>query len=63
MSTFTVYGTTQGSTELPEFLGAFATRTEAESLVDRWRVSGIDFFDFYLISMEVGGVRFTEFVA
>ena len=61
MSTFTVYGTTQGSTELPEFLGAFATRAEAEALVDRWRVSGIDFFDLYVISMEIDGVRFAAY--
>lgn len=61
MSTFTVYGTTQGSTELPEFLGAFAIRAEAEALVDRWRVSGIDFFDLYVISMEIDGVRFAAY--
>ena len=61
MTQYRLYGTNHGSMELPEFLGAFATRAEAEALANRWRVSGIDFFNLYVISMEVGGVEYASF--
>jgi hypothetical protein len=62
MSTFTVYGTFYGSDELPDALGTFATRAEAEAYVSAYPDSDpIVEFDFYLISEAFGdSVRFTS---
>ena len=59
MKAFTVYGSFYGSDELPEAIGSFPTRAEAEAYVGTYTDSDpIVEFDFYLIEMTVGGVSF-----
>ena len=59
MTSFTVYGSFYGSDELPDAIGSFATRAEAEAFVSAYPDSDpIVEFDFYLIEMTVGGVSF-----
>ena len=59
MTSFTVYGSFYGSDELPDAIGSFATRAEAEAYVSAYPDSDpIVEFDFYLIEMTVGGVSF-----
>jgi hypothetical protein len=61
MTSFTVYGSFYGSDELPDAIGSFATRAEAEAYVSAYPDSDpIVEFDFYLIEMTVGGVRFAS---
>ena len=59
MTSFTVYGSFYGSDELPDAIGSFATRAEAEAYMKAYPESDpIVEFDFYLIEMTVGGVSF-----
>ena len=59
MTAFTVYGSFYGSDELPDAIGTFASRDEAEAYVSAYPDSDpIVEFDFYLIEMTVGGVSF-----
>jgi hypothetical protein len=59
MTSFTVYGSFYGSDELPDAIGSFATRAEAEAYVSAYPDSDpIVEFDFYLIEMTAGGVSF-----
>ena len=61
MTAFTVYGSFYGSDELPDALGTFASRDEAEAYVSAYPDSDpIVEFDFYLIEMSAGGVRFAS---
>ena len=61
MTSFTVYGSFYGSDELPDAIGSFATRAEAEAYVSAYPDSDpIVEFDFYLIEMTVGGVSFAS---
>ena len=62
MKAFTVYGSFYGSDELPDGLATFPTRAEAEAFVSAYPDSDpIVEFDFYLIEMTVGGVRFATY--
>ena len=59
MTVYKLYGSHYGTDELPDFLGEFATRKEAEALIaEPDELMEMCCFDFYLISMEVGGVEF-----
>ena len=59
MGIFTVYGSFYGSDELPDSIGSFPTRAEAEAYVSAYPDSDpIVEFDFYLIEITVGGVSF-----
>ena len=61
MTSFTVYGSFYGSDELPDAIGSFATRAEAEAYVSAYPDSDpIVEFDFYLIEMTAGGVSFAS---
>jgi hypothetical protein len=65
MSTFYVYGSYYGSSELPELVATSATRAEAEAIVataEEVQMSEqLPHFDFYLIAEEFGdSVRFTS---
>lgn len=60
---YKLYGSHHASDELPDFLGEFATRKEAEARVnDPDEVMEMCCYDFYLISMEVGGVVMASYV-
>ena len=59
MTSFTIYGSFYGSAQLPDSIGSFATRAEAEAYVSAYPDSDpIVEFDFYLIEMTAGGVSF-----
>ena len=61
MTSFTVYGSFYGSDELPDAIGSFATRAEAEAYVSAYPDSDpMVEYDFYLIEMTVGGVSFAS---
>ena len=60
MTSFTVYGSFYGSDELPDAIGSFASRAEAEAFVSVYPESDpIVEFDFYLIEMTVAGASFS----
>ena len=61
MTSFTVYGSFYGSDELPDAIGSFATRAEAEAYVSAYPDSDpMVEYDFYLIEMTAGGVSFAS---
>ena len=61
MTSFTVYGSFYGSDELPDAIGSFATRAEAEAYVRAYPDSDpMVEYDFYLIEMTAGGVSFAS---
>jgi hypothetical protein len=59
---FTVYGTFYGSDELPEAVASFPTYLEAEIFIRGYHdTDPMVEYDFYLIEMTVGGVRFAAY--
>jgi hypothetical protein len=59
---FTVYGSFYGSDELPEAVADFATYLEAEIFIRGYHdTDPVVEYDFYLIEMTVGGVRFAAY--
>ena len=59
---FTVYGSFYGSDELPEAVASFDTYLEAEIFIRGYHdTDPMVEYDFYLIEMTVGGVRFAAY--
>lgn len=60
MTVYHVYGTHYGTSELPELVATVASMAEAKAVIaEPTELMELCCFDFYLISMEVGGVEFT----
>ena len=59
---FTVYGTFYGSDELPDAIAAFPTYLDAEIFIKGYHdTDPMVEYDFYLIEMTVGGLRFAAY--
>ena len=59
---FTVYGTFYGSDELPDAIAVFPTYLDAEIFIKGYHdTDPMVEYDFYLIEMTVGGLRFAAY--
>ena len=59
---FTVYGTFYGSDELPDAIASFPTYLDAEIFIKGYHdTDPMVEYDFYLIEMTVGGLRFAAY--
>ena len=59
---FTVYGSFYGSDELPDAIAAFPTYLDAEIFIKGYHdTDPMVEYDFYLIEMTVGGLRFAAY--